>query len=158
MDPLSIAVFLLGLRSIRRFLQESWILFNLDVLMLIKVCICLVCSRAGSEDSFCKPEGQQAHCFHSAQWKVNWKRLVRSLYQRLPWYKSKKTFRGADHTLKTTATIKDFKKGEQLLSAQSKLAAEYLPGCKRVLHMQVPHYWQVWRGNRNAEVTALACL
>lgn len=45
-----------------------------------------------------------------------------------------------------------------MLSAQSKPAAEYLPGCKRVLHMQVPHYWQVWRGNRNAEVTALACL
>lgn len=40
---------------------------------------------------------------------MNWKKLVRSLCQRLPWYKSK-TFRGADHTLKTTATIKDLKR------------------------------------------------
>lgn len=75
--------------------------------MLIKLCICLACSREGSEDSFCKPGGQKACCLfpQCTVWKVNWKKLVKSLCERLPWYKSK-TLHGADHKLKTIAKTK----------------------------------------------------
>lgn len=79
--------------------------------MLIEVCICLIFSREGSEDSFCRPGGQQSYCLfpQCAVWKVNRKKLVKSLCQRLPWYKSE-TLHGADHKLKTTGTTKDFRR------------------------------------------------
>lgn len=131
--------------------------------MLIKLCICLLCSREGSEDSFSKPRGQPAYCLFPlcTLWKVNWKKLVKSLCQRLPWYKSK-TLHGEDQKLKTTAKPKDFRRESicwvQRAKQQQREYLLTLPVCKRVLHMQVLHYWQVWRGNRNTEVTALACL
>lgn len=50
------------------------------------------------------------------------------------------------------------KKRRAIVKCTAQNSAKDLPDCKRLLHMQVWHYWQVWRGNRNAEVTALACL